>query len=134
VETFEKFPSNILARVVVRVKFVLALLTHGLVFRSPVRLVCKAALRTPLARVRGTHLLDLNTEHFGFVFDVLVQAAERPRVESLRTSHPIANIRQILERNVGTAVVTSFVENLVRGAMEFVLYPAVFSIVHRLDR
>jgi hypothetical protein len=31
-------------------------------------------------------------------------------------------------------VVANFVENPVRGAVEFVLYPAVFSVVHRLDR
>jgi hypothetical protein len=80
--------------------------------------------------VRRAYLLDFGTEHRGFVFDVLVQASEGPWVESLRTSHPRANIGQVLERDVRTAVVTGFFENPIRDTVEFVLHPAMFAVVH----
>jgi hypothetical protein len=51
-------------------------------------------------------------------------------VESLRTGHPVTNPGQALERDMCASVVASFVENPVRGAVEFVLHPAVFAILH----
>ncbi|ERG99453.1 MAG: hypothetical protein J07HQX50_00599 [Haloquadratum sp. J07HQX50] len=77
-ECLEKFASDVLARVVVRVQFVLALLTQELVLRPPIVLVCKPTRRTPLTRVRRTHLFDLKPEHLGFVLGVLVEVTERP--------------------------------------------------------
>ena len=94
---------NILRRVVIRVRFRLALLTAEVITSRAILVGGKATLGTPLRRVRRTHLLYRHSNRLGFVLHLFVERSERPRVPPRRT-RSLADARQVLERNYVTVV------------------------------
>ena len=90
--------------------------------------VSESTVRTPTRRVLWVYLLYAYAVLGGFVFDVFdvfVQAVERPLVPPRRASS-VTNIGQVLERDYRTLVVTSFCHEFVRYSMECYLEPGFF--------
>ena len=100
--------ADVLRRVVISVVRVAALQTLERILRRAIILVGEAARRTPTRCVRRVHLPNYYPAFFSFVLNIREQAAERPCMETLRAGHPVADVRQVLERDMRTAAVVGF--------------------------
>ena len=111
--------TDVLRRVVVCVRFRLALLTAEIVSGRAILVGCEATLCAPRGRVRRAHLLQLNLFGFGSVLHLLVQCSERPLVAPRRTrAH--ADVGQLLEGYHVTLESECFVHYRVRRPVEYV--------------
>ena len=63
----------------------------------------------------------------GFVFDVLVEASERPDVLPRRFRDVLADVGQVLEHDMRTAVLDSFLKEFVRYRVQVLLESPRFS-------
>jgi hypothetical protein len=89
--TPEILQTDVLCRVIVGVILVAAIQTLE-VLSVAVVIVGKSTGRTPLRGVPQVHLDSFDTLLSGFVFDVLVEATERPQMVPRRLWHVRTNV------------------------------------------
>jgi len=102
----EILQTDVLGSVVVRVVLIPTLLTLE---RLPITviIVSKPTRRTPLGCISRVNLYDFDAVFFGLVFDVLVEATERPDVVPRRFGNILSNVGQLLEHDVRTVVLNA---------------------------
>lgn len=96
-------------------------------------LVRKATRRTPLGRVVRRDLHGFNTVFHRLVLDVLEQSSERPDVLPRRLRDVLADMREVLEDDMRTAVSDGFFDEFVRYAVEVYLEAPVLLPTDALD-
>ena len=84
--------------------------------RLPVTVIVvgKPTRRATLRRVARVNLHGFDAVFFGFVFDVLVEASERPHVLPRRLADVLPNVGQVLEHDVRTVVLDGLLGKFVR--------------------
>ena len=65
---------------------------------------------TPLAGVRRSHVIHLNTVFFSFVFDVALKFTECPLLELAGVRDTLSDMFQVLERNRRSIVLNGFAD------------------------
>ncbi len=100
--------TDVLRRVVVRVRFRPAFHALEVVTRRAILVCRESTLGTPLRRVRRPDLLHRDSDRFGFVLHLLVQRSERPLVPPRRAG-PVADVGEVLERDHVAVVAKCFV-------------------------
>ena len=102
--------TDVLRRVVVCMVRIATPQTRKRLLRRTVILVSEPTRRTPTRGIRRVHLLNRNPAFFGFVRRVVVEAAERPRVKSLRAGHSVTTSKAICEHPFSSASSTILLE------------------------
>ena len=64
------------------------------------------------------NLYGFDTVPFGFVFDVLVAASERPNVLPRRLRDVLADVGQVLEHDARTVILDGFFDKFVRQRVQ----------------
>jgi len=106
-----KTPPDVSSGVVIAMQLLSTLQTLKLVtitvvlMREPTLTVA-----TPLAGVRRSHVIHLNTVFFSFVFDVALKFTECPLLELAGVRDTLSDMFQVLERNRRTIVLNGFAD------------------------
>jgi len=125
--------TDVFRRIVVRVRFRLALLTAETVSIRAILVGCEATLGAPFRRVRRPDLFHRNADRFGFVLDLFVQRSECPLVAPRRT-RAVADVGQVLERDHVALVSECFVYDGVRRLVEYVADIPEFAATRPFER